>query len=99
AMQIGGGIAMSEDEVAPRAEAVPQGPSLARRIVAFPLTLMLIAVVFFAAASILANQLIDLIPRQSGSPVILLNALIVLVCVLPAYWLFCRFVAREPVVL
>ncbi|HYJ51738.1 MAG TPA: CPBP family intramembrane glutamic endopeptidase [Allosphingosinicella sp.] len=84
-------------DVAPLPE--PSPPSLARRIVAFPLTLMLIAVVVFAAASLLANLLIDRIPRHSGSPMILLNALAVLACMLPAYWLFCRFVAREPMVL
>jgi membrane protease YdiL (CAAX protease family) len=84
-------------DVEPRPEAAP--PSRLRRIVAFPLVLMVIAVAFFVAASALANFLIDLMPRQSGSPLLLVNAAIVIPCLLAAYWLFCRFVAREPMVL
>lgn len=84
---------MPENDIEPAAAA---RPSLARRIVAFPLVLMVIAVVFFVAASALANWLIDRLPRQSGSPLLLANALIVIACLLAAYWLFCRFVEREP---
>jgi membrane protease YdiL (CAAX protease family) len=74
----------------------PPRPSLARRIVAFPLTLMVIAIVFFIAASAAGNVLIDLVPRQAGRPLLLVNAAIVIACLLAAYWLFCRFVERAP---
>lgn len=91
---------MSDELPAPPAVTPPPAPpSLARRIVAFPLVLMVIAIAFFAAASLLANQLIDLVPRQSGSPLLLANAAIVIACLTGAYWLFCRFVEREPMVL
>lgn len=86
---------MAETEIEPAAAAAPP-PSIARRIIAFPLVLMVIAVVLFAAASMLANWLIDQMPRQSGSPLILADALIVISCLLAAYWLFCRFVERAP---
>jgi membrane protease YdiL (CAAX protease family) len=72
------------------------GPSLARRIVAFPLTLMLIALVMVLLASGLANLLSDQIPRKAGSPLLLVHALIFIGCLLAAYWLFCRFVERAP---
>jgi len=91
---------MSDEPPAPpEVTPPPAPPSLARRIVAFPLVLMVIAVIVFAAASLLAIQLIDLAPRQSGSPLLLANAAVVIACVGGAYWLFSRFVAREPMVL
>lgn len=72
------------------------GPSLARRIVAFPLTLMLIALVMVLLASGLANLLSDQIPRKAGSPLLLVHAAIFITFLLAAYWLFCRFVERAP---
>ncbi|HEV2817997.1 MAG TPA: type II CAAX endopeptidase family protein [Allosphingosinicella sp.] len=90
---------MSDEHQTPAVTPPPTPPSLARRIVRFPLVLMVIAIVFFAAASLLANFLIDLAPRRSGSPLLLANAGIVIACVGGAYWLFCRLVAREPMTL
>lgn len=89
---------MSDDHQAPAlAEpSPPRPPSLARRIIAFPLVLMVIAVIAFAAASLLANLLIDLAPRRSGSPLLLANALVVILCLTGVYWAFCRFVERAP---
>ncbi|HMG47631.1 MAG TPA: type II CAAX endopeptidase family protein [Allosphingosinicella sp.] len=90
---------MSDEPQVPAVAEPPKPPSRLRRIVAFPLVLMVIAVVLFVAASALANFLIDLVPRQSGSPLLLVNAAIVIPCLLAAYWLFSRFVAREPMTL
>jgi membrane protease YdiL (CAAX protease family) len=86
---------MSDDTQAPVAGAASP-PSRLRRVVSFPLVLMVIAVAFFAAASALANFLIAQLPRQSASPVVLVNAAVVILCLLAAYWLFCRFVERAP---
>jgi membrane protease YdiL (CAAX protease family) len=75
-------------------------PSRARRIVGFPLVLMLIAIVFFAAASAAASVLISLLDNHHArSPMLLLNAPIVILCVLAAYWLFCSYVERAPMIL
>jgi membrane protease YdiL (CAAX protease family) len=81
------------DEIAIATEARP--PSLARRILHFPLTLMLIAILFFAAGSVLANRLLRLVPSHPDSPWLLTNAAIVILCLAAAFWIFCRFVDRE----
>lgn len=87
---------MSDNHQAPAVAEPSPAPSLARRIVEFPLVLMVIAVAFFAAASMLANVLIDLAPRRSGSPLLLANALVVILCLAGVYWAFCRFFERAP---
>jgi len=71
-------------------------PSLARRIVAFPLTLMLIALIMVLGASGVANLVSDQVPRKAGSPLLLVHAAIFISFLLAAYWLFCRFVERAP---
>jgi membrane protease YdiL (CAAX protease family) len=86
---------MSDEPQAPVAS-TPLPSSRLRRVVSFPLVLMAIAIAFFAAASALANFLISQLPRQSGSPVVLVNAAVVILCLLGFYWLFCRFVERAP---
>jgi membrane protease YdiL (CAAX protease family) len=70
--------------------------STARRIVEFPLVLMVIAVLFVMAASALANVIADFLPASEMSPLVLLRALVLIVCVVGAYWLFCRYVERAP---
>jgi len=73
---------------------LPRAP-LARRILHFPLTLMLIAILFFAAGTALANVLLRLLPSHPNSPWLLANAAIVILCIGAAFWIFCRFVDRE----
>jgi membrane protease YdiL (CAAX protease family) len=91
---------MAEIETgAAAAPAAAARSSLARRIIAFPLTLMLIAIFGFGLASAAGTALIDLYPRQAGSPLLLANAAIAILSLLVAYWLFCRFVERGPMVL
>jgi len=80
------------DEIA---VAPPPKPPLGRRILHFPLTLMLIAILLFAAGSILASLLLRLLPPHPYSPLLLANAAIVILCVGLAFWIFCRFVDRE----
>jgi membrane protease YdiL (CAAX protease family) len=76
-------------------QAVP--PSRIRRIVAFPLVLMAIAIVAFAAGTALSIWLISLLNNHdTHSPILLLNAPIVILSILLFYWLFSKFVAREP---
>ena len=78
----------------------PPPPSRLRRIIDFPLVLMLIAIVAFAAGTALSIWLISLINNHDErSPRLLLNAPIVILSVLAGYWLFCRFVERAPMVL
>jgi membrane protease YdiL (CAAX protease family) len=73
----------------------PSNVPLGRRILHFPLTLMLIAILFFAAGSILANRLLRLLPVQPNSPWLLADAAIVILCVGAAFWIFCRLLDRE----
>lgn len=71
-------------------------PSRARRIVAFPLVLMLLAILVFAAGSALAIALIKQLPPHPDSPWLLANAAIVILCVGAFSWLFFRYVERTP---
>jgi membrane protease YdiL (CAAX protease family) len=81
-------------DIAVKAEAPP--PSLARRIVAFPLSLMLIAILVFALGGTIGTILIKLLPRHPDSPWLLVNAAIAILTMLPLLWLFFRYVERGP---
>src|SRR5262245_10716374 len=72
----------------------PQPPSLMRRIIFFPLTLMLLAILVFAAGSIIANRLLRLLPH-ANSPWLLANAAIVILSLGAVFWLFFRYVDRD----
>ena len=84
---------MSDEIVTP---APPAPPSRARRIIAFPLTLMLLAILVFAAGSVIATVLIHQLPHHPNSPGLLGNAAIVILCVLAVFWPFFHYVEREP---
>jgi len=72
---------------------VPPPPlSRTRRIIAFPLTLMLIAVIIFAAGTAIAIMLIKQLPAHPHSPWQLANAAIIILCLLAAFWPFFRYV-------
>ena len=73
----------------------PTRPSLGRRILYFPLTLMLIAIVLFVAGSVAANLLLRLVPDVPNSPWLLVRAAIVILCLAAAFWVFCRVLDRE----
>jgi membrane protease YdiL (CAAX protease family) len=76
---------------------VVRPPTLVRKIVTFPLVLMVIAILAFAAGTALSIWLISLLHNHDAhSPLLLLNAPIVILSILPFYWLFSKFVAREP---
>jgi membrane protease YdiL (CAAX protease family) len=78
------------------AESGERRVSTARRIVEFPLVLMVIAILFVMAGVALANVIADFLPASEMSPLVLLRALVLIVCVVGAYWLFCRYVERAP---
>jgi membrane protease YdiL (CAAX protease family) len=71
-------------------------PSRLRRIVAFPLSLMLIAILVFAGGSALAVFLLGQLPPHPNSPWLLANAVIVILCLLAFLWPFFRYVERAP---
>ena len=76
--------------------APPAPPSRARRIIAFPLTLMLLAILVFVAGSVIATILIHQLPPHPNSPGLIGNAAIVILCLLAVLWPFFRYVEREP---
>ena len=80
------------DEIA---MAPPPRASLARRIIAFPLTLMLIAVLVFIAGSVIANLILRQTPAHPNSPWLLANAAIVILCLVAVFWPFCLYLDRE----
>jgi membrane protease YdiL (CAAX protease family) len=79
---------MSEEN----AIAPPAPPSLARRIIAFPLTLMLIAILVFALGSAIGNLILGQIPYHPNSPWLLASAAIIILCLAAAFWPFFRWV-------
>jgi membrane protease YdiL (CAAX protease family) len=74
--------------------AAPERPSLARRIVAFPLTLMLLAILVFAAGSALGVLLIRQLPAAPNSPWPIAQAVTIVLCLLALFWPFYRYVER-----
>jgi membrane protease YdiL (CAAX protease family) len=74
----------------------PRRPSLARRIIAFPLTLMLLAILVFAAGSAIGIYLIRNLPSHPNSPWLLANAAIIILSLLAVFWPFFHYVEREP---
>jgi membrane protease YdiL (CAAX protease family) len=79
---------MADEIVTP---AAPAPPSLARRIIAFPLTLMLLAILVFAAGSAIAIALLKQLPSHPNSPWLLANAAIIILCLLAVFWPFSRY--------
>jgi len=84
---------MMSDETALPAAAKP--PSLARRILFFPLTLMLLAILVFAAGSLIATALLKLLPANRNSPWLFANAAIVILTLAAAFRLFFHYLDRE----
>lgn len=82
------------DEIA--TPSAPKPPSHARRIIAFPLVLMVIAIIVFAAGSALGIALLKQLPLHPNSPWLLANAAIIIVCLLAVFWPFFRYVERAP---
>lgn len=77
-----------------------EGPTqvgLGRRIISFPLVLMVLAIMLYIAGSALAGGLVKLIPEADGTPLMVVEALVFVACVSVFYWLFCRYVERAPV--
>jgi uncharacterized protein len=81
-------------DIAAKAEAPP--PSLARRITAFPLSLMLIAILVFALGVTIGTFLIKRLHVQHDSPIQLVDAAILILSLLLVFWPFFRFVERTP---
>jgi uncharacterized protein len=81
------------DEIAIAPEAPP--PSLARRILHFPLTLMLIAILVFAVGSALGIALLKQLPPHRHSPWLLADAAILILSLLVVFWPFFRYLDRE----
>jgi membrane protease YdiL (CAAX protease family) len=81
------------DEIVTPAAAAP--PSLARRIIAFPLTLMLLAILVFAAGSAIAIALLKQLPSHPNSPWLLATAAIIIICLLAVFWPFSRYLDPE----
>jgi membrane protease YdiL (CAAX protease family) len=77
-------------------EAAARPASLIRRIIQFPLVLMVIAIVIFIAAMMVAGMIAQQIPNPDGSPLVLADGLVVALAAVAAYWLFCRYVERAP---
>lgn len=69
----------------------PQPPSLVRRIIFFPLTLMVIAIIVFAAGSLIGIVLLNQLPPHPNSPALLANAAIIIACLLAVFWPFSRY--------
>lgn len=88
------------DEVAGEAAGTaPRRASRARSILAHPLTLMVLAIIVFLCGSVLATAVISALPKRAGSPLLLINAAVVIVCVLGLFWPYVRFVDRSLVAL
>jgi hypothetical protein len=82
------------DEIAATAE--PREPSRARRIIAYPLTLMLIAILVYALGTAIAIALIHVLPPHRNSPLLLADATIIILSLLAVFWPFFRYVERAP---
>jgi len=82
------------DEIA--ATAQPRQPSLARRIIAYPLTLMLLAILVYVLGTAIAIALIRVLPPHHNSPLLLADAAIIILSLLGVFWPFFRYVERAP---
>lgn len=71
-------------------------PSAMQRIIGHPLVQMLAAIVIFLAAMFGASQIVGAIDVPNLSPLVLVEAAIVCLIAVAAYWLICRFVERAP---
>lgn len=80
------------DEVVPE----PPRPSLGRRILAFPLTLMVIAILVFAVGSVLGMLIDKQVPAAPMTPWPVVQAAIIVLCLLTLFWPFFRYVERVP---
>lgn len=78
------------------ADAGPRGESLWQRVLRFPLTLMVIAILAFAAGATLSVLLSNAIVVPPRSPLLVVRAAVTCACFILFYWLFCRFVERAP---
>jgi len=78
------------DEIAIAPE--PKPPSLGRRILFFPLTLMLIAIAVFAVGSAIGIVLVQQVPKEARTPWPLANAAIIILCLLALFWPFVRWI-------
>lgn len=67
-----------------------------RKIIEFPLVAMIIAIGFFAVATMVAGFITNRIDVGVNSPMALVNAFIVAGSVAGFYWLFCNFVEGQP---
>jgi membrane protease YdiL (CAAX protease family) len=74
----------------------PRPASLTRRIIAFPLTLMVLAILVFAAGSAIGIAVLKQFPPHPNSPWQLGDAAIIILCLLACFWPFFRYVEREP---
>ena len=74
-------------------------PSLARRIISYPLVLMLFALLVFAAGSAIGIFLVRQMPSQPNSPWLVANAAIIILSLLAVFGPFFKFVERAPTAL
>jgi membrane protease YdiL (CAAX protease family) len=81
------------DEIA--IPAPPRPPSRARRIIFFPLTLMVLAILVFVAGSAIAIAVLGQLPAHPNSPWLLVNPAIIILCLLASFWPFFRYLDRE----
>lgn len=78
------------------AEAGPRAESRWQRVLRFPLTLMVIAILAFAAGATLSVLLSNAIVVPPRSPLLVVRAAVACACFILFYWLFCRFIERAP---
>jgi hypothetical protein len=93
-------------EVVSARENSPQAVSRLRRIVEFPLILMVIAVVIYVIGSSSGVMLLKEISQSmgmplgpvkaTGTPLMVAGALVLVAFLLFSYWIFCRFVEWRP---
>jgi uncharacterized protein len=83
------------DEVIHQAESAAK-PSLLRRIIAFPLTLMILGFAFIVAIGIAVGRAYDLLGFDRNTPQRSFGALLLAVAVIAGYKAFKRWVEREP---
>ncbi|WP_309623982.1 CPBP family intramembrane glutamic endopeptidase [Novosphingobium sp.] len=76
--------------------AAPVPPSLARRIIAFPLTLLILGFVGVAAVGVAVARSWDLLEFESNTPQKMLGAVLMAAAVILAYKAFKRWVERAP---
>ena len=91
-LEANGGAMTMDDSIT----TAPARPSLARRIVAFPLTLLIIAVAMLAAATFVTSKINATLPSSEQPLWAVVKAIIAIIIVSGAYLAFTRWIERQP---